>query len=103
MAKKPDPQFSRHRTIDEVIAHAKEQGVRVDASRFHLGSDFVTVELPGPQGTLVPVLYNTFNGRFFYQPRIGAGFSSTDTQYDGEPWFDAMLTFFYVPKEDGQS
>jgi hypothetical protein len=102
MSKKPDPQFSRHRTIDEVIVRAKETGVRVDTARWRLGSDFVTVELPGPQGVLVPVLYNTFNGRFFYQPPVGAGFSSTDTQYDGEPWFDAMLAFFYVPKEGEQ-
>ena len=88
-------QYGRHRTGEEVIELAKAQGVKVDGSKYEAGGDHVVVHLPGPDGEPVMVLFNAFSGRFFHAPEGGGGFSS-DEKLDGQPWFDAMLEFFYT-------
>lgn len=100
MSKKPDPQFARHRNATEIIELARQHGHRVNAERFGRGDDHLTIEMPGPAGTPVPVLYNVFSGRFFHYSRVGGlHFASDSDAHEGEPWFDAMLEFFYAPKE----
>lgn len=88
-------QFSRHRSREEVITLAKARNVKVDASYYDSGTDHLVVYLPGPTAEIVKVLFNVISGCFFYAPEDGAGFSSDD-KLDGQPWFDAMLDFFYI-------
>jgi hypothetical protein len=92
--------FARHRSVEEVVDLARQKGIRVNVERYNLGSDFITVELPGRDGKPIPVMYNVFNGRFFSGSREPFSYFASDrTDHDGQPWFDAMLEFFYVPKE----
>ena len=58
------------------------------------------------------VMFNTFNGTFYgetpkatnwqkvNEPRVppGVEFSSSGTEFEAEPWFQALLSFFYVEK-----
>ena len=48
------------------------------------------------------VIYNTFNGRFFgTTPMLegawppGVDFNSNSAKFDSQPWFAALLEFFY--------
>lgn len=101
MTEKSPAQFARHRTSTEVVELARQKGYRFSTEKYNLGSDYITVELPGPSGELVAVLYSVVNGRFFHVARgAGISFGSDKTEHDGEPWFNAMLDFFYVPKDE---
>lgn len=100
MQQKPMARFARHRTLTEVLKLAAEKGYKVDAIRHtQRGSDHIVVHMPGKDGTLIPVLFNVFNGRFFHSgPTPFSYFTSDETVHEGQPWFDAMLAFFYVDK-----
>lgn len=99
MSNIPDPAYARHRTVTEVLKLAAEKGFKVDAMRHtHSGSDYITVYMPGPGNKLVPVMYNVYNGRFFSGGREAFSyFSSDEVKNEDQPWFQAMLEFFYVP------
>ena len=61
------------------------------------------------------VMFNTFNGTFYgetpkkrdwhhplvskFCPPPGVEFNSRSTEFEAEPWFQALLSFFYVEKE----
>lgn len=97
----PAPAYARHRTVDEVVALATAQGIAVDTRKHDdTGHDYITVHMPGPTGEVVPVLYNTVNGRFFHASAdVVHSFTSDTTDHDGQPWFDAMRALFYVNQE----
>lgn len=62
------------------------------------------------------VMFNAINGKFFgetprkrtwhhplvneFCPPSGIRFSSSDTKHEHEPWFQALLAFFYVERDD---
>lgn len=82
--------FKGHRSFDQIAAQCKEQGLAFECANYVLrGSDYVGVFSGG-----VRVLYNTSNGRFFGTHLDGRRFSESSA-FDGEPWFDALLNFFY--------
>lgn len=90
--------YARHRTSTEVKALAAMKGFTVDSTKYDAqGYDHIVVHMPGPSRTLIPVLYNTVNGRFFHaSANVVDSFTSDNPKLDGQPWFDAMLEFFYV-------
>jgi hypothetical protein len=91
-AKKKFKTFAGNRPLKEIRAMCKAQGVQLIDSQWKRGSDYVTLRSPGAY-----VMFNTFNGTFFGKTPANVEFSSDDRR-DGEPWFDALLNFFYVMK-----
>lgn len=87
--------FAGCKDSEQILAQCAADGIAVDSAKYEAGGDHLVVELPGPTGEKVRVLYNVVSGRFFYSANDGSGFSSDDNR-DGQPWFDAMLDFFYV-------
>jgi hypothetical protein len=96
--------FARHKTHDEIKRQCAEQGVPFNDHGWRKrGDDHIVIGLPS-RGH---VLYNTFNGRFFGRtpgmPQVpewpvATDFDSDDTKLDGQPWFDALLLFFYTDR-----
>jgi hypothetical protein len=91
--------YNRHRTSAEVLAASRAQNILVDTERFDQGWDHLLLFMPGPNGLRCPVLYNVCNGRFFCASEGYPQFSSDQAQYDGQPWFDALLDFFYTNED----
>ena len=93
--------------LSVIRAQCKEQGVAVDDFNYREHySDYIAL---GPHGGFRPdgspfvhaaqacgVMFNTFNGRFYGMNIEGNYFSSADTTHAHEPWFQALLDFFYV-------
>lgn len=94
--------FARHKTSDEVRKACALAGYLIDTSDYSRGGDHIRVRFVHEDVAFI-VMFNTVNGRFFGHP-AGVGteamFTSDDDGLDGEPWFDALLDFFYVPKEE---
>lgn len=90
--------FASHHTVAEVKRAAKKAGFKVNSEQYdHRGSDWISVEGTFA-GERASVLYSCM-GRFFGKLLDGGvKFSSDKDDFDGEPWFDAMLDFFYVAK-----
>ncbi|MGC0153586.1 hypothetical protein ACPRNU_14075 [Chromobacterium vaccinii] len=87
--------FSRHLSVDEVQAACEVKGFTFDRAKYDAGSDYVRVQ-GEVEGQAVDALYSSFNGRFFGKTASGIEFNSGSTDYDDQPWFDALLNFFYV-------
>ena len=87
--------FAGHKSSKEIIAQCAAQGIAINTEKYDAGGDHLVVALAGPEGAPVNVLYNVVNGRFFSAPAKGQGFDS-DQLLDAEPWFAAMLEFFYT-------
>lgn len=92
--------FARHRTVDEIKKLGKKRGFTVNTQRHDRHGDDHIVIHGEFAGHTLPVLYSSVNGRFFGELPSGDMFSSDDTAFDGQPWFDAMLNFFLVPVSD---
>jgi len=84
--------FAGNKTLAQIKAQCKAAGIEFDDSRYKKGDDHVAIRSPG-----VMVLFSSFNGRFFGNTPDGQEFSSDD-ELDGTPWFDRLLSFFYVEK-----
>ena len=96
--------FARHRTSQEIIAACKEANFTCDTTALDSGSDFIRFKGQFG-GELVRVAYNVCNGRFYgalidEAADADVTFSSSDDKYDGQPWYDAILNFVYVPQTD---
>lgn len=87
-------QYLRHKDSSEIKKQCADADIQIDSTKHDAGGDHLVVTLPGPTGETVPVLFNVVSGRFFYAPESGEGFNS-DQNRDHEPWFVAMLDFFY--------
>ena len=94
--------FARIRTYDEIVAACKTQGLALgDLLYRRRGDNTITVEGGGCR-----VYYNTFNGHFFGTAAVlfpsGSvrllDFDSCSTTYEDAPWFQGLLSFFYVEK-----
>lgn len=85
--------FARHKTLDEVKRQCRKQRLKLDTTHYRLGSDYVKVEGGG-----AVCYYSTVNGRFFGKTPQGVEFQSDSHTHDREPWFEALLKFFYVEK-----
>ena len=104
--------FAGNRPLAEIIANAKTQGVDVDDYNYRvLGYDYVAFGVAhgkrpdgtpmiscGP-GTDAWVLYTSVSGRFFGRTDKGVDFSSDVNRHEREPWFQALLSFFYTEEK----
>jgi len=92
--------YKRHRLASEVLELAKARGIAVDTLKFDRGGDHLVLHMDGPDDWTVPVMYNVVSGRFFYAGEGYPHFGSDPAfSRDGEPWFDALLDFFYTDEE----
>jgi len=85
--------FAGHRSYEQIREECRRQGLILeDAAYRRHGSDWIGVR-GKPGGVLV--LYSTPTGRFHgTHPATGEKFTES-SPFDGEPWFDALLSFFF--------
>lgn len=87
--------FAGNKSLKAIKAQCVAQGVTFDDRMYRKqGSDHVVVEGGGCR-----VLFSTFNGNFFGTTPDGTTFDSRETLHEDEPWFQALLSFFYVEAE----
>lgn len=94
-------QFARHKTQDEVRDACREAGFALDTTQYDKGSDYIKIPF-AHEGQTYDVLYCSFNGRFMGSPTgindcPVAFFGSDDGDLDSQPWYAALLAFFYIP------
>lgn len=95
--------FDRHKTYDEIRAQCQAQGIPLNDHLFcSKGYDTIVVNhawnTPLRDGYAV---YSVFNGKFHGVTDGGDTFDSSSTKHEKEPWFQALLSFFYVEKAHG--
>lgn len=103
--------FAGTKPLAVIKQQCEAAGVAVDDYGFRkVGNDHICLGIASrkrPDGTpfvlaTAPigayVMFNTFNGRFFGVTDKGVHFSSSSTEHEAEPWFQALLSFFYVEK-----
>lgn len=100
--------FAGVKTLDTIKAQCAAQGVPID-TRLCDKHGWDTIVVGGPI-LLLPghpasdsmenayAIFNTFNGKFFGRTHEGVSFDSSSTEHESEPWFQALLSFFYVEK-----
>jgi hypothetical protein len=85
--------FAGNKTRAQVKAQCKAAGVQFDERAYKAGSDFTFL-----RGGGACVAWSSWNGRFFGKTPDGIEFNSDSDEWDGEPWMQALLNFFYVEK-----
>lgn len=85
--------FAGNKTREQVKAQCDALGLEFDDAAYQRGSDITVIRGGGAH-----VLWISFNGRFFGTTDTGIEFSSDETTHEAEPWFQALLDFFYVSK-----
>lgn len=84
--------FAGNKPLDVIKQQCKDQGIVFDDERWRVyGDDYVRISGGGCW-----VLYNTFNGSFFGETPDGTDFSNDSDEHEDQPWFQALLSFFYV-------
>lgn len=83
--------FARVKTREEVKAQCKAAGVQFDDRLYKLGSDFTVLRGGGAE-----VLWSSWNGVFFGTTPDGKRFNSSSQRHAKQPWFQALLDFFYA-------
>lgn len=107
--------FAGTKPLAEIKTQCRAAGVAFDDYNFRTtGADHVClgaaqIDMTRPDGTAFVnasdnsphgwVMFNTFNGRFFGSTPEGVRFNSDLTLHDDEPWFQQLLSFFYVEKK----
>jgi hypothetical protein len=96
-------QFQRHIIYAEAEAACARAGHQFDASKYNESNGVDHLCIIGTFGDKhASILYAPWNGKFFGDTTDGIHFNSDNTEHDGQPWFDAMLNFFYVPHTQDQ-
>lgn len=86
--------FAGNKTRDQVKAQCEALGLEFDDTKYEQeGSDYTVIRGGGAE-----VLWSSWNGRFFGTTDTGVEFSSDNDTHEGEPWFQALLSFFYIDK-----
>lgn len=99
--------FERPKTAEEIRSQvALVPGLIMDTKLYDLGSDRFTVRSDHPDWkNMGYVIYAPFNGSILGMDASSPGnsgvvFNELST-FDGEPWFDAIMDFFYVQTAPG--
>lgn len=88
----PMKKFAGIKTLKVIKAQCKAARITFDDYLYRKkGNDHVRVIGGG-----ATVLFNSFNGRFFGTTDKGVTFNSDSTEHESEPWFQALLAFFYI-------
>lgn len=87
-------QFERVKTYEEIKAQCDAQKLALADVHFRAGGDTLVVSGGGGR-----VFFNAFNGKFFGNTPDGKHFRSSESYFEEEPWFKALLNFFYVEKK----
>lgn len=90
--------FAGNKPLDVIKAQCEAQGVHFNEFLFLAGSDYVVLTSIKGDNDSGQVLYNTCSGLFFGTTPDGVQFDSAETTHENEPWFQALLSFFYVEK-----
>lgn len=107
--------FAGNKSLKVIRLQCEAAGVAVDDYNYRkLGYDHVCLGMRTgrrPDGspmvradwhaTMLPhgfVMFNTVNGRFWGHTDRGVACCSSSTEHEREPWFQALLSFFYVEK-----
>jgi hypothetical protein len=106
--------FAGTKGLLDIKRQCKAAGVAYDDYRFRkVGADYVCLGVAtgtrpdrspfvlagadgNPRGGFV--MFNTFNGTFYGMTDKGVEFDSGSTKHEREPWFQALLSFFYIEK-----
>lgn len=83
--------FAGHKPLQVILDQCKAEGLIVNRAKFDEGGDHI-----GIIGGGCSLTYSTFNGRFWGTTPDGIEFSSDSTEHEHEPWFQALLAFFYA-------
>lgn len=88
--------FAGTKDIATIRAQCKAQGLTLNDRMYRKhGWDTVVVSGGG-----CAVYFHTFNGRFYGKTPNGVSFDSSETKHERKPWFQALLAFFYVEKDE---
>lgn len=61
-------------------------------------SDYVVIRSIKGDSRSGEVLFNSYTGNFFGTTNNGVSFDSHITTHEAEPWFQTLLSFFYIEK-----
>lgn len=87
--------FAGNKTLEQLRAQCAALNLELDTLRHDQdGDDHIVVRGGGAE-----VFFSTFNGKFFGTTDTGVAFDSDSTEHEEEPWFQQLLSFFYVEKE----
>jgi hypothetical protein len=88
--------FKRHKTFDEIKAQCEAAGIHFSDHLYKVtGADFVVITTIEGNNNSGQVLYNTVTGAFFGTTPDDVSFDSDKDEHENEPWFQALLLFFY--------
>ena len=88
--------FTRHKTYDEIKAQCDAAGIHFSDHLYKLtGSDWLVITTTKDDNDSGQVLYNSVTGVFFGTTPDGVSFESGNDAHEAEPWFQALLLFFY--------
>lgn len=88
-------QFAGMRSLKEIRKLCKARGWTLNTRLYDTqGHDHVKIEWRH-RGVSGECLLNTFNGRFFGFTKRNIHFTSSDTEHEQKPWFNALLNLAY--------
>ena len=91
--------YAGHKTLEQIRKQCEESGMVLDSTGHDKrGDDHVFVRATAQDGKIARIYFNTVTGTFFGTTPEDKGFNSESKEYVGQPWFDAVLDFFYLPK-----
>lgn len=95
--------FAATKSLNLIRQQCEEAGIYLDDHLYRRnGSDYVVITTVRGDNDSGQVLFNTFNGTFFGTTPDNIPFDSTTTEHENEPWFQALLSFFYVELDTGE-
>ncbi|CAG9172471.1 hypothetical protein CURE108131_23050 [Cupriavidus respiraculi] len=90
--------FAGNKPLIEIKRQCEAAGIDYNDTLYRRGGDYVVITTVNGDNDSGQVLYNTVNGKFFGTTPDGIQFDSSSTKHENEPWFQALLSFFYVVK-----
>jgi hypothetical protein len=90
--------FDGVKPLAAIKKQCRAAGIHFSDRLYREGSDYVVITSIKGDNHSGQVLFNQFNGNFFGTTPAGVQFDSKKTTHEKEPWFQALLAFFYVEK-----